>query len=230
MLRKNYATQPITDFSFLRSFLAMLIFANLFFTSGMSAQPGSPFLPPGSPNYDYELAYRLGMDTKLLFPSAFPDRVILNLTDDPLSSVAVNWRTDTTVNQAIVEWAAATDGPQFSEQSQRLNARSEKLRVAPPDDPAVTAHYHSAVIYGLEAGEKYVYRVGDGEEKWSEWFQFQMPSEDEKLAFLYFGDAQNNVKSMWSRVIREAYKTMPEIDFMLHAGDLINRHNRDIEW
>jgi hypothetical protein len=51
-----------------------------------------------------------------------------------------------------------------------------------------------------------------------------------KLSFVYFGDAQNDVKSMWSRVIREAYKTLPTVDFMLHAGDLINRHDRDIEW
>jgi DNA repair exonuclease SbcCD nuclease subunit len=35
---------------------------------------------------------------------------------------------------------------------------------------------------------------------------------------------------MWSRVIREAYKTLPKVDFMLHAGDLINRHDRDVEW
>lgn len=35
---------------------------------------------------------------------------------------------------------------------------------------------------------------------------------------------------MWSRVIREAYTTMPKADFMLHAGDLINRANRDVEW
>ncbi len=224
----NYRNQPTHKIILKHTLLSCFFFLSFF--ASIHAQPGSPFLPPGSPNYDYELAYRLGMDTKLLFPSSYPDRVILNLTDDPLSSVAVNWRTDTTINQAVVELARATDGPQFAGESERYPVRTEKLKVAPPDDPAVTAHYHAATFSGLASGEKYVYRVGDGEEKWSEWFQFQMPSEDQKLSFIYFGDAQNDVKSMWSRVIREAYKTMPEIDFMLHAGDLINRHNRDIEW
>jgi hypothetical protein len=224
---QNYTTEAKQRMNYQKLFLLFCFQLSCFLT--LSAQPGSPFLPPGSPNYDYELAHRLGMDTKLLFPSAFPDRIILNLTEDPLTSLAVNWRTDTTINRGRVEVALATDGPQFAEQQRQVFARTEKLRVAPADEPAVTAHYHSATINALEAGKKYVYRVGD-DDHWSEWFQVQMPSEDERLSFLYFGDAQNNVKSMWSRVIREAYKTLPEIDFMLHAGDLINRHNRDIEW
>lgn len=209
--------------------LLIIIFC-LLGISPLLAQPGSPFTDKNSPTYNYDLAMRLGMDVKLLFPSANPDRIILNLTEDPLSSVAVNWRTDTTVNEALVEVAEATYGPQFLENARPINASTQKLSVSPENDPEVTAHYHSAIINQLEAGKKYVYRVGK-EGYWSEWFQFEVPNpEEESISLLYFGDAQNDVKSLWSRVIREAYKTMPEIDFMLHAGDLINRHNRDIEW
>lgn len=194
------------------------------------AQPGSPFLDKNSPTYAQEMALRLGMDVKLLFPSASPDRIILNLTEDPLSSVAVNWRTDTTKASGWVEVAEATDGPQFLQHVRKIKAKTEALEVAVPDEPKVVAHYHAAAIDQLEAGKKYVYRVGEGAH-WSEWFQMKMSDPEHKsLSLLYFGDAQNDVKSMWSRVIREAYKTLPEIDFMLHAGDLINRHNRDIEW
>lgn len=210
----------------------ILISAIIFFLLSYpcQAQPGSPFLDKNAPAYDHEMALRLGMDIKLLFPSAYPDRIILNLTADPLSSVAVNWRTDTTAALGEVEIAEATDGPQFVSQSRKIKATTEMLEVAVPDEPKVIAHYHAAVIDQLEAGKKYVYRVGEGD-RWSEWFQFEIPDpKNERLSLLYFGDAQNDVKSLWSRVIREAYKTMPEIDFMLHAGDLINRHNRDIEW
>ncbi|WPP50447.1 purple acid phosphatase family protein [Catalinimonas niigatensis] len=194
------------------------------------SQPGSPFLDQNSPTYSQDMALRLGMDVKLLFPSATPDRIILNLTADPLTSVAVNWRTDTTKSSSFVEVAEATHGPQFIANVRSIKATTEQLEVAVPDEPTVTAHYHAAVMDQLETGKKYVYRVGEGEQ-WSEWFQFDMPDpENQSLSLLYFGDAQTNVKSLWSRVIREAYKTMPKIDFMLHAGDLINRHNRDIEW
>lgn len=167
---------------------------------------------------------------KLLFPSRDPDRVILNLTENPETSLAVNWRTDTTVSLGVVEWALATAGPEFLTSLTKVTANKEYLKVMREGEPTVTAHYFSATVDGLVAGKKYVYRVGS-EGSWSEWYQVQMPdASKEKLSFIYFGDAQNDVKSMWSRVIREAYKTLPAVDFMLHAGDLINRHDRDVEW
>jgi hypothetical protein len=163
-------------------------------------------------------------------PWTDPDRVILNLTESPETSIAVNWRTDTTIISGTVEWAEATAGAEFLNNKKSVAADKERLKVKHGDEAAVVAHYFSAKVEGLKPGAKYVYRVGT-ESAWSEWYQIQMPdASKEKLSFIYFGDAQNDVKSMWSRVIREAYKTFPEIDFMLHAGDLINRHDRDLEW
>jgi len=82
----------------------------------------------------------------------------------------------------------------------------------------------------LEPGTMYAYRVGDGE-KWSEWFQFRTAYDSNKeFTFVYFGDAQNAVRSMWSRVIREANQHAPRAAFMLHAGDLVNHDDSDAEW
>lgn len=170
-----------------------------------------------------------GPIARLMFPSQEPDRVILNLTEDPQTSLAINWRTDTTVLSGFVEWAVATDGPEFREHPNKVQASMEYLSVKHGEEPRVTANYFSARIKDLKPGEKYVYRVGS-DVSWSEWYQVQMPGNDKKISFVYFGDAQNDIKSMWSRVIREAYKTIPQVDFMLHAGDLINRHDRDLEW
>jgi hypothetical protein len=173
---------------------------------------------------------KISLPEKLLFPSREPDRVILNLTENPETSIAVNWRTDTTVSAGTIEWAIATPGTEFLNSVQKVNATKERLKVVREGDPTVTAHYFSAKVDGLEPGKKYIYRVG-ALDAWSEWYQVQMPdASKQKLSFIYFGDAQNDVKSMWSRVIREAYKTMTKVDFMLHAGDLINRHDRDVEW
>ena len=180
--------------------------------------------------HDHSHSVNGHLPPKLLFPSSEPDRVILNLTENPETSIAVNWRTDTTMQSGFVEWAPATAGPEFREQATKVEAQREALKVKHLDEPEVKANYYSATINKLLPGKKYVYRVGS-EEYWSEWYQVQMPdASKEKLSFVYFGDAQNDVKSMWSRVIREAYKTIPTVDFMLHAGDLINRHDRDLEW
>lgn len=163
-------------------------------------------------------------------PSPVPDRVILNLTEDARTSMAVTWRTDVSVSRSFVEFAVATHGPQFIESVSRINARTESLTHQSGDEPEISAHYHSAVMTGLVPDTRYVYRVGD-DVNWSEWYQFDTAGEaGEPFSFIYFGDAQNNLKSLWSRVVREAHATAPRADFLLHAGDLVNRHDSDHEW
>lgn len=159
-----------------------------------------------------------------------PDRVVLNITASPETSFAVNWRTDTTVAAGALEWAVATDGPEFVKQVNRQPARRELLQVKQDDGVKIVAHYFSAQVEGLTPGRRYVYRVGNLD-AWSEWYQLRLPDMQHRpLSFLYFGDAQNEIKSLWSRVIREAFRTAPQIDFMLHAGDLIHNYDNDAEW
>lgn len=169
------------------------------------------------------------LNSDLIFPTTIPDRIILNLSEDPTTSVAVNWRTDTTVASSIVQLAEATHGPEFRQNLREITGIHERLTHQPENDPLVSANYHSALIDQLEPGKQYVYRLGS-EQGWSEFFQIRMPEPDKSISFIYFGDAQNDVKSMWSRVIRESYSKIPAADFMLHAGDLINRFDRDEEW
>jgi phosphodiesterase/alkaline phosphatase D-like protein len=155
---------------------------------------------------------------------------------DPARSLAVNWRTDQQVHRGVVELALATDGPEFLlDGVRKVKAVSQKFQNQNRNEPLVKATYHSAVVGNLTPGTTYVYRVGNGEEGngyWSEWFQYTTAFADnnEPFSFIYFGDAQNNVKSLWSRVIRNSYRQFPEVDFMLHAGDLINDRDANLEW
>ena len=158
-------------------------------------------------------------------PSPVPDRVILTWSDDPATTQSVTWRTDVSVKKAFAEIAPAEGSPDFRLHTDSILAVTELLVT---DNNA--AHFHSATFTGLEPGKKYAYRVGQGEH-WSEWFHFQTAEDKDKpFAFLYFGDAQNEIKSMWSRCIRDAYSKMPDIDFMIHAGDLINTAHSDADW
>ncbi|MCA9039158.1 MAG: metallophosphoesterase family protein, partial [Planctomycetaceae bacterium] len=91
-------------------------------------------------------------------------------------------------------------------------------------------HYHSVNFRELEPGTMYAYRVGDGV-NWSEWSHFTTAQSGKApFTFVYFGDAQNDLKSHWSRVVREAFKDAPRAAFFLHAGDLINTAHSDAEW
>lgn len=158
-------------------------------------------------------------------PTAMPDRIVLSFSGDPRTSRSVNWRTSVAVDQGIAEIVQAEAGPYFPEKARQVLATAEALKT-----DLSTAHYHSVTFKDLQPGTKYAYRVGDGT-NWSEWFQFEMAApENEAFSFVYFGDAQNNIRSMWSRVIREAYRDAPKAAFLLHAGDLVNRAESDAEW
>lgn len=154
-----------------------------------------------------------------------PDRVILTWTGDPAVSQAVTWRTDTSVTAAKGQIAVAEDGPLFVAKAVDVAATSQPLKI----DIGESLH-HTVEFTNLQPKTKYVYRVGDGGH-WSEWFHFTTASQQpEPFSFVYFGDAQNDLKSMWSRVFREAYSDAPKARFIIHAGDLINSANRDVEW
>lgn len=174
-------------------------------------------------------ALAAGLNPGLLYPTVYPDRIIINLTGSPESSIAVNWRTDISQNSGWVQFAPASPGTQFLQQLDSVASRVEALRVSYVNEPEVAAHYHSATLTGLEPGKSYVYRVGNGNYR-SEWYQFSTPGKSGKLSFLFFGDAQNDVRNHWSRLLRNAYRIRPDVDFILHGGDLINRNDHDIEW
>ncbi len=158
-------------------------------------------------------------------PGRLPDRVHLTWTDDPARSQAVTWRTAPEIASGFAEIAVAEDGPLFVEKAQRVEATAEVFA-----SDLGEARYHTVEFAGLEPDTLYVYRVGDGE-VFNEWQQFRTASAGpEPLEFLYVGDAQNDIFSMWSRLIRQGYSTAPEADFIIHAGDLINRANLDAEW
>ena len=84
----------------------------------------------------------------------------------------------------------------------------------------------------LNPNTLYAYRVGDGV-NWSEYYHFKTASlEAEPFSFIYFGDAQNEVKTHWSRVFREAFRDAPRAAFTLHAVDLIaqKKFDRMVAW
>ncbi len=165
-------------------------------------------------------------------PSKDPDRIILTFNGDPATTRAVTWRTDTSITTGVAQIAEATVNSKFEDDAITINAELEEFDLGTfRENNSLIVHYHSVVFEGLEPDKLYAYRVGDGEDHWSEWIQFRTAKEGyNPTQFVYFGDAQNDVLSHWSRVIRMAYQTAPNASFAIHAGDLINDAHRDYEW
>lgn len=162
-------------------------------------------------------------------PTPAPDRVILTFAGDPATSQAVTWRTVAGVKGAVAELALATDGPGFEKGWHGYDPKTVKTTAA-RTEKLNDALYHSVNFTALAAKTKYVYRVGDGA-NWSEWFQFETAADKpEPFGFIYFGDAQNGIRSLWARVARGAYSDMPKARFIVHTGDLVDSGNSDTQW
>jgi hypothetical protein len=92
------------------------------------------------------------------------------------------------------------------------------------------AKYHGVTFRDLKPDTLYAYRVGDGDH-WSEWFHFRTASErPEPFSFVYFGDIQNGIRSLCSRVVRQAARTTPDARFLVFAGDLVDDGSNDCMW
>ncbi|GAB4000615.1 metallophosphoesterase family protein [Spirosoma daeguense] len=158
-------------------------------------------------------------------PSVYPDRLTIGWQEAPATSQSVNWRTDSTVTNAVGAIAEADPSPDFVGKATVTPATTQRVVV---DGKSVL--YHTVHFKNLKPATKYTYRVGDGT-YWTEWFQFKTAQNGAApFSFLYFGDAQNDIRSLWSRAIRGAYSTLPSVSLMIHAGDLITTSNADWQW
>jgi 3',5'-cyclic AMP phosphodiesterase CpdA len=157
-------------------------------------------------------------------PSPLPDRVVLTWNDDPATTQAVSWRTDVSVKAGLAQLAIANAN------GRALKPDEFKAETSYFKSDINEAHYHSLTFKNLQPDTLYAYRVGDGV-NWTEYYHFKTASsEEEPFSFIYFGDAQNEVRTHWSRVFREAFRDAPRAAFALYAGDMVNRKFSDSEW
>jgi hypothetical protein len=153
------------------------------------------------------------------------DHIILTWSGSPATTQAVTWRSQVEFKKSVAEIAPAKPSPDFVDNARQILAKTTPLKI---EENVV--YYHSANFTGLNPNTLYAYRVGNGD-IWSEWFQFLTASrQSEPFSFIYFGDAQNSILSLWSRSIRSAILKAPDARFMIHAGDMVNRPNDDRDW
>jgi len=187
----------------LRPFITSLLFAALLTCSAALAQKQA--VPP---------------------QQSIPSRIILTWAGDPATTQAVSWRTETPLQSPQAQIAKLDANPAFEKTAKTVAG------IAATDDlgNGKTAGHYAIKFDGLEPGTKYCYRVGDGK-AWSEWNVFLTASaKADPFHFIYVGDAQNSIRSLWSRTIRSAFAAAPDARFIVHAGDLVAEGYDDRLW
>lgn len=155
-----------------------------------------------------------------------PHRIILNITEEPTTSIAVTWRTVCETKQPQVRIAKSTGWIEFENNLSSISAKTEKVILL---DSTKVFHY-SVVVKDLQPNTLYIYCVG-GDSVWSEWNQFRTAKQDNSpFTFTYFGDMQHDIKKFGSRVFRKAFSLAPNSSFWLFSGDLLDRAEYDYQW
>jgi len=189
------------------------------FLSGVAVATGSTLLPQ-------ELLGAQPREQLALQPEVVPQRIILSLTAEPAHSQSVTWRTEKALDTAKAQIALASANPNFEKAATTVMAATAKAEVP----GGKTVGEYAAHFSGLLPNTRYSYRLGDGT-TWSEWNSFRTASDKpEAFRFLYLGDEQNSIKSLWSRAIRAAYSKAPDARFIVHAGDLLQEGYDDRLW
>jgi len=155
-----------------------------------------------------------------------PQRVMLGWVGDPAHTQAITWRTEKRTDTPQVQFALSSANPEFDTSAVSVPAKAASLDLGNGKSVGV----YRANLEGLKPETHYLYRVGDGK-NWGEWNDFRTASDHPRnFRFLYVGDAQNDIKSRWSRLVRAAYAKAPDASFIIHAGDLVSSGYRDDLW
>lgn len=168
-----------------------------------------------------------------------PDQITISFGADAGREIVWSWRTRPDVDQTRLRLAVAepdssspSSDPALRPSSTFRTVEGESRLV---ETPCVlndrTVRRHRAAVQGLEPGRRYFYSIGDGSpEGWTPWTRVETaPERDAHTRFLYMGDPQTGFQS-WGKRLESAYRRYPDAQFLLIAGDLVDRGNERTNW
>lgn len=174
-----------------------------------------------------------------VLPSEFPYPTFLSMGEDPSVSMSFTWHTEKNCKLTVAECVREDDPTGFTgKQVIRVNGASyiqEIVDIDKPEGKKINVMIHKATVHQLQADTKYRYRVGDGRH-WSEGFFSTAPESDHnrQIKFIFTADSQESLRENYQRVsknvLNKAFEKNPDIRFILHGGDMVNRGKNGQEW
>jgi calcineurin-like phosphoesterase family protein/purple acid phosphatase-like protein len=168
-----------------------------------------------------------------------PDQVAIAFGDHSARELVWTWRTSTDVEATalrIVRAPSSTgwvrpSGLGRPEGAIRIVSGDSSLIESPGllNDPVVRRHRVS--VADLVPDTVYWYALGDGTPQgWSPWKPVKTaPGRARPVRLLYLGDAQTGLER-WGRLLETAARRHPDLDFVVLAGDLVDRGNERTNW
>lgn len=162
--------------------------------------------------------------------NAKPDHIVLTWSDDPKTTQTISWRTDTSVNTAVVK---------YWEQGNRENTEKEAIVTAKSfstsvkrGDTAGKMNLYSITLKNLKPGKTYCYEVGSGGLRGETNTFHTEELKKDNFKFIIFGDSQNNKinYNAWHDTVNNAYEANKDAKFIVNMGDLVEIGQKYIHW
>jgi hypothetical protein len=157
---------------------------------------------------------------------------------DPARELVWTWRTAPSVEQTAIRiiparFESAESGPNSQPDltGARLIRGHSTLVRSPSvlNDPVIRRH--EVMVDALSPDTVYLYSLGDGSDNgWGPLRAVKTgrPRAD-RTEFLYMGDPQTGLKE-WGQRLTAAFRRHPAIEFIVLAGDLVDRGNERTNW
>jgi 3',5'-cyclic AMP phosphodiesterase CpdA len=169
-----------------------------------------------------------------------PDQIAISLGSDPARELVWTWRTSPEVESTAIRIVRAP----FGDRGKRIPVGSDppagEIRHVEGDSTCVQVpsvlndpivRRHRVAVDGLEPDTFYLYSLGDGQSRaWGSWKAVKTaPDRGRPVRFLFLGDAQTGLER-WGRLLEAAARRHREVDFIIMAGDLVDRGNERTNW
>ncbi|MEK4359797.1 phosphodiester glycosidase family protein [Paenibacillus sp. FSL M7-1455] len=160
-----------------------------------------------------------------------PYNINVSMGADPAASRGFTWHTHPGTEPTVVEVAKQSEFSGFDQANvKKVDGTSYLYQTL----DLGTVRVHKATVDGLEPGTAYVYRVGDGQGRYSEQGTFKTAeASGDRTSFLYFADSQaGDLKGfqLWGNTVKKALENTPDAEFMVHVGDMVDKGFNEQEW
>lgn len=197
----------------------------------------------GTVNYNGKVAVPLSQDNLRL-----PSHIAVTFGEDSSSSVNISYFTKYSLTDTDIQLVPYSENPDFSKGTTVKGVKIETNCEIDADREysaidlsfigiikhKFTVNRHTAEITGLEAGQKYCYRIGDADRGWwSDVGVIDTADNSTSFSFLHVTDPQGvtekQYKNNWAMALETAFDNH-DINFLLATGDMVDNGNDFVEW
>ncbi|HSB94665.1 MAG TPA: metallophosphoesterase family protein [Flavitalea sp.] len=159
-------------------------------------------------------SHLVGAFRKTDYPSSKnPDQVMLTWSSDPSTTVDIQWRTNTTVNNGKINYRKKGDGVIHSADAAKFQLEDRLLM----NDRYINRF--TAKVTGLQPGTDYEYQLSP-DTTWKPDLTFRTAATDDAFSFIWFGDTHFSPK--FGKMFNRADSLHPDASFYTISGDLVS--------